>query len=320
MQWLRIYKLILGEVGKDGIVITNLDSNGNYQADSLKIAFEIEKDTTKKCNKSRVQIWNLSDASLQKVEKDDLYVELWAGYYGENNLKKIYQGHSYKVTSKDDNDGKDIVTEIKCQDGYKAIRDSLLSISYPPGVSTQTVLNTIVSNMGMTLSAASDVTYPSYPGGYSFVGKCRDALTEVCGTIGAKWSIQNGVVQVIMSGGSTNVQGMVFSATTGLIGHPEHINRSALNTCDDSTDDDACVTRRKKRTEQKKDRLQQKTGWKITTLLCPSVTPGDLVKIDSVRVTGWFRVDSLRHMGNSREGNWHTEMHCIDPGVKTTTS
>jgi len=314
MQWLRTYKLILGQPGTDGIIITNISSDGSYQNDALRIAFDIDKDTTKKTNKSKLQIWNLSEDSLQKVEKDDLYCELWCGYFGENNLRRIYTGHALSVHTKDDNEGKDVLTEIHAGDGNVAVRDSLISVAYTPGTNTRPILEGIAANMGLSLFSASDVAFPDYPNGYSFVGKAADALTEICNTIGASWSIQNEVIQVIMGDGTTNIQAMVFSASTGLLGFPGHVNRSATGVSDKSSNgtDVQSTTKRRKQTKAKKERKQKKYGWKITTLLCPTVNPGDIVKIESARITGWFKVESIKHQGDLRGKDWKSVLECVE--------
>ena len=105
-----------------------------------------------------------------------------------------------------------------------------------------------------------------------------------------------------MAGGSTSVQALVFSASSGLIGSPERIVKGVKR-----PDEEA-----KKKRKVKKDKKSKQAGWKIKTLLAPTVNPGDLVKVESVTIIGWFRVESLKHKGDTHGREWYSEMELIE--------
>lgn len=311
MQFKRIYKLVLGSPGVDGVVLSNVNDDGTYNPNAIKVTFDIDKDTTKKTNKSKITIYNLSDDTLDKLEKSDLVVELWAGYHLEQGLKRIFLGYAIEINTKMENDGKDVVIEIQACDGQVALRDSIISVGYPIGTSTKTIINGIASNMGLSLFTSDDIEYLDYPNGFSFVGKTKDALDVVCNTLGASWSVQNDVLQLIMSDGTTGARGLVFSADSGLIGFPERVVRSAYATAK-KAETKVTSTRKKRKTKKKVERKQKKFGWKIKTLLAPTANPGDAIRVESQVVTGWFKVESLKHSGDIRGNDWITEFELIE--------
>ena len=295
MQFNRIFRLIAGEEGGEGLLIEAEGKN-----DSLRIEFDIDKDLTQQTNKSSIKIYNLTDESCKKLEVDDRVCELQVGYAEDIGLRRIFLGNiTYSTTRRE---GPDKITELELADGHDSLRDTVVSLGYSAGVSAKTVLNDVAAQMGVTTQIAPDMEFASYPAGFSFVGKGRDCLSKILDASGATWSIQNGSLQVIMAGGSTNVKALVFSPSSGLIGSPERIVKGVTRPDEES----------KKKRKVKKDKKAKKAGWKIKTLLAPTINPGDLVKVESVTITGWFKVESMKHRGDTHGREWYSEMELIE--------
>lgn len=318
MQWKRIYKLLLGEAGNQGVLLTNVNDDGTIKKDAIRISFDIDKDTTKRTNKNKIKIWNLSDDTLEKIEKNDLFTELYVGYK-DSGLKRIFVGYALTIETKNDNGGKDIVTETTTADGQIQIRDAIMSVGYPAGINSKVILNAIASTMGLDLFVADDVDFPDYPDGFSFVGYAKDALDIVVGGLGCSWSVQNEVLQVILSEGITGLKGLVFNADSGLIGFPERLVRSAYATAKQVEKATAPPklkkdgTPRKQRAKKaKKQKKQKQYGWRITTLLAPTANPGDAIRVESSVVSGWFKIESLKHVGDTHSNEWTTQMELIE--------
>jgi hypothetical protein len=51
---------------------------------------------------------------------------------------------------------------------------------------------------------------------------------------------------------------------------------------------------------------QQGVQWKM--LLNPRIQAGDVVKLEDTFITGWYKVDDIRHSGGWRDSNWMTEI------------
>lgn len=281
MQFKRTYKLTIGSQGGSGNEITD-----------LKIKFTIDKDLTVQTNKSIVEIYNLAPATRAKLEEDDLVCILEAGY--NDNIKRIFIGAITYVTNVTNN--ADVVTRLELSDGQISVRDTIVSLGYGTNVSAEKVIADISSAMGLAYTIADDVEFENYLNGFSFVGLGRDALNKVTDGSNAEWSIQNNVLQIITYGGSTNRQALKFSAESGLIGSPERIIRA----------------KKKPAKKQKKHpKYEKKAGWRIKTLLAPTANPGDLVYVDSLTITGWFTIETMKHEGDNFGSDWVTEMELI---------
>lgn len=293
-QFDRIIKLTVGQPGKDGVVIEN-----------LRITFDIDKDLTQQTNKCNVKIYNLAPETRKKVERPDSICILEVGYKEDVGLRRIFIGAILQAWT--GNDGPDAVTELELSDGQVAIRDSVISVGYSAGVNGSKIVEDIAAQMGLILHVGPDVVFSDYPNGYSFAGYAKTALSKVCDASGATWSIQNNELRIIMGGGTTGIRALVFSADSGLIGSPERIVKGVKR-----ADSDAEATKKKKRKVKKQEKKEKKAGWKIKTLLAPTVTPGDAVRVESITVTGWFRVETLKHSGDTHGNEWYTEHELIE--------
>lgn len=289
-QFDRVIRLTVGQPGGDGVVIEN-----------LRMTFDIEKDPTDTTNKCKMLIYNLAPKTRRTIERADSICILEAGYKEDAGLKRIFVGAILHTTTR--NEGADQVTELNLADGQIAIRDSVVSVGYAAGTNGQQIVSDIVGQMGLTLRIGPDVAFPDYSNGYSFAGYARDALNIICAAAGAEWSIQNNDLQIIMGGSTTGVRALVFSADSGLIGSPERIVKAPKKA--------HSTTSGKRRKKKKKEKPSKQAGWKIETLLAPTVNPGDAVRLESITVKGWFRVESMRHEGDTHGGDWKTKMELI---------
>ena len=127
-QFDRVYRLLVGVEGSDGIVI-----EGKPKENALNITFDIDKDLTKQTNKCRLQVLNLSDKTAKIFERDDSICILEAGYSEDIGLRRIFVGAVLKAWTS--LKGANMVTELELSDGQIAIRDCVVSLSYAASVS-----------------------------------------------------------------------------------------------------------------------------------------------------------------------------------------
>lgn len=291
MLWKRVYRVEFPDIG--------------YVIDKLRVSFQVEKDLSQESNKASVRIYNLAPENRAKLEQSDLKMNLYAGYEANMGAVQLFSGTTTQAFSSDD--GENIMTELRVSDGQMNLRDSVVSVSFAPGTSGETALQDVARRMGLAVQLGEGVTFAAYPNGYSYVGYGRNALTEICGASGLTWSVQNGILQVILAGGTTGVRGLVFGPESGLVEYPQRIIRA-------NASEDAATTKRTRKQKAGKEKTEKQAGWTITTLLAPTVIPGDLVKVKSSLIDGWFRVESLRHSGDSHAGRWVSEMDLVERG------
>lgn len=292
----RDYRLLIGPAGRSGIEVVP----------PIRVTFDVQKDTEEDPNFHTVKIFNLSPDQQREIESRDLRMRLYAGYAEEDG--PVLMAAGTVIDAYTYHDGPDVITEIRVADGYAEIRDSAVSLGYAAGVSSGTILRDVAKQMGLPLILGEDVPARTWSGGFSYYGAARTALHKVVAGTGAEWSVQNGELQVIAKRGVTRRPGVVLAADSGLIGYPQRTHEAArekAKVTDKTTGKDARIVSAK----------QQRYGWKVTSLLLPTLNPGDMVKLESVSTQGWYRVESLTHAGDSGDGDWQTELQLVEPGA-----
>lgn len=288
----RVYKLSIGKAGREGIEISD-----------LRVTFDITKNTKEDPNECTIKIYNLSEQSRAVVETPDSKVILSAGYAEENSLIMTFAGAIVDAYTYFDQ--ADVVTELSVADGYIELRDTAVSLGYAGGVKASLIINDIAKQMGLTLQLGDELNDRTWVNGFSHYGPARDALHKVVRGTGLEWSIQNQTLQVIKAMGTTRRSAVVLGADSGLIGYPKR-NREGAK-------EKARVNDRVSgRSADIVSSRQQKTGWTVRSLLLPWINPGDLVKMESRTIQGFWRVDSLRHIGDSFGGDWQTELNLVE--------
>jgi hypothetical protein len=294
-RYLRTYRLVVGPPGTNrGIEIVP----------PMRITFEVEKNTDEEPNVHKIRIWNLSPETRQAIVRPDNIAVLYVGYEQEDGAVlcasgNVLDGWVYQ-------DGPDVVTQLELRDGYVSIRDTVVSLGYGSGVEARRVIQDLAKQMGLTLLMPADAPNRFWQNGFSFYGAAHRALHKITAGTGLEWSIQNGQLQVIARRGVTPRQGFVIAPDTGLIYYPERTREGAREKAkvkDQVTGDNRNITSAK----------QERNGWRVQSFILPTVNPGDLVKLESKSVEGWFRIESLTHQGDwGGPGDWITELHLID--------
>ena len=289
----RVYRLLVGRAGREGVEITN----------PMRVTFEVEKNAAEEPNVHTVRVYNLQPERRREFEENDLRVRLYAGYGEEEGPLLMAAGAIVDAFSYFD--GPDVITELRVADGYVEIRDTAVSLGYAEGASSAAILRDLAGQMGLPLLLGEDVPERTWSNGFSFYGPARSALHKIVAGTGAEWSIQNQELQVVAKRGVTRRQAFVLASDSGLVGYPERTTENAREKAkvrDVTTGNDARLVSSR----------QQRQGWRVTSLLLPTINPGDLVKMESRTVQGFWRVESVQHQGDSDGGNWQTELQLVD--------
>lgn len=274
----------------------------------LRMKFDIKKDDGKNPNRSRVTVFNLKPETRRGLEEPDVRCVLDVGYAEEGGPSNVFTGDVIEAYT--EFDGPDIATVLELGEGVIAIRDGIVSLGYPKGSGTTAAIRDVASRMGLSLVMPEDAPEKAWQGGFSFHGAGRSALDQITRYAGLSWSIQGTTLQVVRTGGTTNRQVFVLNARSGLIKHPERV-RSNRREAAKVTDQQGETARVPKKTEKK-------DGWRVTSLVLPSVLPGDRVKLESRTVEGVFVVEEVQHQGDTHGDQWFTELKLIEPQQATT--
>lgn len=290
----RVYRLLVGKPNQKGLEI----------GQPMRVTFEVSKDAQEEPNDHKIRIYNLAADTRRALEEPGLRCVLYAGYAEEGGPllmasgSVVYAYTWYELP--------DVVTELAVKDGYTEVRDTAVSIGLGPGAQASAIIRDVARQMGLPLVVADDVPDRRWQQGFSFYGAARTALHKVTQGTGLEWSIQNQQLQVVRRRGTTRRKAVVLAADTGLIGYPERTREAAREKArvrDSQTNDDVRLVSAR----------QQLDGWRVTSLLLPTINPGDLVKLESRTVQAFQRVEAVRHYGDSAGGDWQSELQLVDP-------
>lgn len=296
----RVYSLVIGSGGQQGVEITE-----------LRIVFDVSKDNSKNPNRSKISVYNLAPETRKALEKPDVRCVFKAGYAEEDGPIEVYQGDVALVFSKFD--GPNVITEIELGEGFKAIRDIMISLSYNSGVTSTKVLNDIAGKLKMPLNMPSDAPVRNWQNGLAFHGPARSGLDKITSATGLSWSVQGGALQVIRAGGNTNRTVVDLAADSGLVGHPERVRKGKQEIAFVDDDPKKQAQEIKRRSREIVSTTHEEDGWRVRSLLLPSLLPNDRVKLSSRSVEGVFTIKDLRHFGDTHGGDWITELKLLDP-------
>lgn len=278
----RQYELIIGDYQTgDGLRITD-----------LQVQFDISKstDNKKRTNSASIEVTNLSIEHLKVLDTDYPAAVFSAGYLDTGGPKRLFGGQVTHVSTR--KSGTDRVTQITLGSGYTEINHQVLSSIVAPGQTVREVAETLRQALpgvsrgvynGTNLN--NEILY-----GYPLMGTPKEMLDELSNKYALDWQIDDDTLYVHNNDRATTEnfqEAYVISKYTGLVD-------SAYRVSGD-------------RQRSKKDKAK-KPGIQMKILLNPDIKAGDIIRLEDTLITGWLRVDSLRHTGGWRSPGWYTEI------------
>jgi hypothetical protein len=258
----------------------------------LDVEFLIEKSLkAAEPNTAKIEVFNLSPESRQRVSgKHALTVKLEAGYEGGTSQLYFAECRSGWTTREQ----ADYVTHIESTDTIARPTGVRTTRKAQPGSATGNLYRTMgarvpiatafqaiatamgvgVGNLNQAL-AGKPLPLTAVNGG-AIVGNAAQRMTDICRSAGLEWSIVDGNLQLLNIGQAlTTVEAIEINDRSGLVGSPSVDSQGAVS---------------------------------LTTLLIPGLNPGVLLKLDTLFVTGGFRIEKIRFQGGTREKEWYAHM------------
>lgn len=247
----------------------------------LRVTFDIEKTLKKDPNSAEITVYNLAERTRFRFQEKPLHVRLDAGYDGF--LERVFSGDLRWAESR--HEGVDWETRMQLGDGDRAVRFGHVSRSFKGGVTIRTALTEAAKEMGFTLpnSVTASDTAGQYVSGLSLHGNAGDELTRLLTPLGLAWSVQDGRLQILNERTTRPGEALLIAQDTGMIGTPEY------------------------GAPEKKGKPPVLT---FRTLLKPALMPGGKVKLETTSINGVFRVERVRHSGDTHGEDWTSEVEC----------
>ena len=292
IQYNRTYELIIGQVNSSkGLQIIG-DEKNNL---GLQISFRVKKhiDNKEKSNEASIVLYNLSEDSINYIQRPDTAVILKVGYNGAN--KSLFTGIVKEVDTDDRAGSTDRKTTLRCLPADSLVYKPNISKTFPANTSPRTIINYLV-DQSPTLSRASfnsDSIDTKFPFGYTIEGNVRSILTDLSRDFNFQYRIDGQRIYVndpdkFQSPNSVS-RAFVISPETGLINVPTYSSADGKMTRDD------------------KDR---KDGVKFKALINALIIPGSAVSIKDTSINGIFRVNAVEYSGDWRGNQWEATCWC----------
>jgi hypothetical protein len=277
----RQYRLIIGDYSSgEALEITD-----------LQVTFDISKspDNKKRTNSASIEIYNLSDEHVKLLDTDYPAAVFEAGYLDTGGPKRLFAGQVTHVSTR--KSGTDRITQVTMGSGYTNLNHQLLSEFVPEGQDPKVVVQKFVKAIGADRGVVSGTNLNNpIIGGYPLSGTPKEMMDEFCEKYGCEWQLDDGVVYVHDKGRPNNENfdlAYVISKYTGLIETPYRVSGD--------------------RQRSKKDKVK-KPGIQMKILLNPDIRAGDIIYLEDTLITGWLKVESLRHSGGWRSSGWYSEI------------
>lgn len=288
VQRKRVYELTIGDQKSgNGFIITS----------SLQVRFDISKssDNKRKGNSATIEVYNLSPEHIKVLDASEYgYCKFSIGYEDADGPLTVVEGNVVEfITVKK---GTDYVTQIRMGEGYTALNHSKVKALVGPGKVLGDAVDEILKEMPGVARGAYSGTNLNNPILYSYPlnGTPMDELSKLGEANRVEFQVSGGVLNISDENGllsKNQVLAPIVSEATGLIEVP-------------------FVTSAEGR-KLPKDKKRRR-GIQFKALLNARYQPGFMVKVESQRINGFFRINTARFTGDFRGGEWYVECFCND--------
>lgn len=277
----REYKLIIGDS----------KTTAALEIDALQVTFDISKsmNNKKKTNSASIEVYNLTDDQLKILDTDYPAAVFSAGYTDTGGVKRLFAGQVNNVTTR--KSGTDRISQIQMGSGYTELNHEVLSQVVPPGKNVQDAIEELRKAIGADRGVYNGTNLNNqiiY--GYPLSGTPKEMLDELSEKYNLNWQLDGDVLYVNNNDRANTEnfnQAYVISEFTGMVDIPY---RATLN-----------------KGRSKKDKVK-KPGVQFKILLNPAITAGDIIRLEDTLITGWYKVEDIRHTGSWRASPWYSEI------------
>ena len=266
------------------VVITELQIKGQIKS---------TKDSSTGTN-LKIDIYNLSDKSVDTISQEDVVVKLEVGYT-DQPLKLLFTGNLLQIQTV--NNGKDRITSILATENLSNIREAQTGTSWDHDISVEDVFKQIiVDDLKLALGNIHNGTLGSGEGikkvlkKYSATGSSKSVLDDLAKGNELVWNVTNGQVNVYPKGSSKSFEGEViplYTTATGLISSP---NKAIINS------------------DKVKGSKEKKNGKSFQVILNPALSVGGTIKIESRNFNEEVVIKDLSHVFDYWKGKWQSNI------------
>jgi hypothetical protein len=253
------------------------------EAAGLDFAFTVTRSDKPTPNDCEVRVWNLAPTTRTALTAlDKIPVRLKAGYR-MTGMSQIFFGNLRTVTHA--REGNDIVTTIAGADSgaLDSYQKSRVNTVIPKGTNIADAISLVALSAGFlqgniktALGNLALAGGPVLQRSLVLQGSTVRALTTLTQSVQARWSLQNGAVQILPKAAVVDPgQAVLLTPQTGLLDSPSIDNKGLLQ---------------------------------ARALLIPGIDIGRLLVVESEFVKGQFRISKVVYTGDTAGDDWTAEI------------
>ena len=269
-------------VGSD-VVITDLQIKGSIKSS--------KQDST--TNNMSIDIYNLSDTTVDLISQEDVIVQLEVGYPNQP-LKSLFNGNLSQIYT--ESNGTDRITRVLATESLANIREAKADREWNHDVTVRKVFEDIILNdLKLAIGNMHNIPLSSTEGlnkvlkKFSTTGLAKVVLDDLANGHDLAWNIVDGEVNVYPVGSGRNDQTKekipIYTIDSGLIRAP---NKSVINS------------------DKVKGSKEKKNGEVFEVVLNPRLIVGGLIKVESRNFNGEAVIKELSHDFNYWQGKWQS--------------
>lgn len=292
--------------------------NDALDVSQLRFRFQVKAMDTQSPNHADIRVYNLSQDTVTKIRGEYNRVILQVGY--NDDVGVIFDGtiKQFRIGRETSND---TYLDLLAADGDLAYNLALINKTLAGGSTIGERLNAAADAMRTQGLLGSQVLLDQFggvlPRGKVLFGLPRAILSQTTRSVGATWSIQQGVLKVLPKNGYLPNQVVVLNGQTGLIGRAEQTVDGIKARCliNPNIQIGARVQIDNKAINQLINRAPEEgpipyNQWAGTQLIA------------NTSADGIYRVLVVEHEGDTRGTNWYSDLTLlsIDPTTNKVTS
>lgn len=267
------------------VEVDTIKIQASNRAQSLRVAFSVERDDQPYPNAASISIYNLTPRNRERLaSKTEVTCRIEAGY--ENKSQQIFFGTLRRARTT--REGPDYVTRLESGDGEEELQTATVNKTWAANTPISAVLTELGSALGLgpgNIPLVSSLAI--LPSGATLLkpltlsGPVVEELKSFCASVGLSFSVQAGQLQLLaLASPVLPGTAVLLSPATGLIGE-------ARLDVDSETKKTICVAR---------------------SLLQPQLLPGSLFAVASEAVVGSFAAKKTRHFGDTHAQDWYVDV------------
>lgn len=272
-------------------------SKGAKRIEDNHIVFMIDKSQESSLNTSFIEIYNLSDDTVNFINQLaglGAVCKFSAGYADRQellllaNLEAMY----------DEFEGTDRVTRLEFSEGGTIVIDSLFSKYYQRGTPIDSIVNDLIDGLNLTKGRIDRVGKVLQKNIY-LQGKTWDQIRIIAEEVGFKVSIQDMAVNFVSTNKNVieNMRvGREINRFTGLVGEPKAVF------------DNSGKSKRNVVASLQSTFTEAASGVEIKVLLDGQLRVGSLFRLNTEKISGEYRVTKVVHSGSFEGNDWYTKV------------